>query len=47
LRRAGSSFVFDNIEYLSSGDEYKLVLPVTEDMIGRNPLLEQTTGYTN
>ncbi|MCR8668697.1 RagB/SusD family nutrient uptake outer membrane protein [Aestuariibaculum sp. M13] len=45
LRRAGNSFVIDNISFLSSGDEYKLVLPITNDMIGRNPLLEQTTGY--
>ncbi|UFH34343.1 RagB/SusD family nutrient uptake outer membrane protein [Flavobacterium acetivorans] len=47
LRRAGNSFVFDNVSFLSSGDEYKLLLPITSDMIGRNPLLEQTTGYTN
>ncbi|MBO3098772.1 RagB/SusD family nutrient uptake outer membrane protein [Gelidibacter pelagius] len=47
LRRAGNSFVFDNVDYLSPGDEYKLVLPITNDMIGRNPLLEQTAGYPN
>lgn len=47
LRRAGNQFVFDNTEYLSSGDEYKLVLPITLDMIGRNPMLEQTAGYPN
>lgn len=47
LRRAGNSFVFDNVSFLSPGDEYKLLLPITSDMIGRNPLLEQTTGYTN
>ena len=47
LRRAGDSFVIDNISFLSSGDEYKLLLPITTDMIGRNPLLEQTPGYTN
>lgn len=45
LRRAGDQFVFDNTEYLSNGDEYKLVLPITLDMIGRNPHLEQTAGY--
>ncbi|GAA4301435.1 RagB/SusD family nutrient uptake outer membrane protein [Aestuariibaculum suncheonense] len=45
LRRAGNSFVIDNISFLSTGDEYKLVLPITNDMIGRNPLLQQTTGY--
>ncbi|MBJ6367806.1 RagB/SusD family nutrient uptake outer membrane protein [Snuella sedimenti] len=47
LRRAGDNFVIDNISFLSSGDEYKLLLPITTDMIGRNPLLEQTPGYTN
>ena len=47
LRRAGDSFVIDNVSFLNVGDEYKLVLPITEDMIGRNPLLDQTTGYTN
>lgn len=45
LRRAGNSFVIDNIEYLSPGDEYKLLLPISIDMIGRNPLLDQTVGY--
>lgn len=47
LRRAGDSFVIDNISFLNPGDEYKLVLPITQDMIGRNPLLDQTPGYTN
>ena len=45
LRRAGDSFVFDNVSFLNPGDEFKLVLPITTDMIGRNPLLEQTPGY--
>ncbi len=45
LRRAGASYVFDNVQYLSPSDEYKLLLPITLDMIGRNPLLEQTPGY--
>lgn len=45
LRRAGDSFVIDNISFLNPGDEYKLVLPITTDMIGRNPLLKQTDGY--
>lgn len=45
LRRAGDSYVIDNIEFLQPGDEYKLLLPITLDMIGRNPLLEQTPGY--
>ncbi|TXE09096.1 RagB/SusD family nutrient uptake outer membrane protein [Gelidibacter salicanalis] len=47
LRRAGNSFVIDNISFLNPGDEFKLLLPITNDMIGRNPLLEQTPGYTN
>jgi hypothetical protein len=45
LRRAGNSFVFDNVSFLSPGDEFKLLLPITTDMIGRNPLLDQTPGY--
>lgn len=45
LRRAGDSYVIDNVEFLAPGDEYKLVLPITLDMIGRNPMLEQTPGY--
>jgi hypothetical protein len=45
LRRAGDSFVIDNIRFLNPGDEFKLLLPITTDMIGRNPALEQTPGY--
>lgn len=45
LRRAGDSYVIDNVPFLSAGEEYKLLLPITLDMIGRNPLLEQTPGY--
>ena len=45
LRRAGDSFVIDNISFLDPGDEYKLVLPITTDMIGRNPSLDQPFGY--
>ena len=45
LRRAGNSYVIENVEFLSPGDEYKLLLPITLDMIGRNPALEQTPGY--
>ena len=47
LRRAGNNFVFENLRFLNPGDEYKLLLPITQDMIGRNPLLDQTPGYTN
>jgi hypothetical protein len=45
LRRAGDSFVINNISFLSPGEEFKLLLPITTDMIGRNPSLQQTTGY--
>ena len=47
LRRAGDSFVIENIRFLNPGDEYKLLLPIPQGMIGRNPLLDQTPGYTN
>lgn len=45
LRRAGESFVLDHVDYLDAGNAYKIVLPITLDMIGRNPKLEQTPGY--
>ncbi|HBE42405.1 MAG TPA: RagB/SusD family nutrient uptake outer membrane protein [Bacteroidales bacterium] len=47
LRRAGNSYVIDHIQYLSPGEEYKFLLPITRDMIGRNPALIQTPGYGN
>ncbi|MCI4642294.1 MAG: RagB/SusD family nutrient uptake outer membrane protein [Flavobacteriaceae bacterium] len=47
LRRAGESFVIENIKFLNPGEEYKLLLPITDDMLGRNPLLKQTPGYAN
>ena len=47
LRRAGDSYVIDNVPFLTSGEEFQLLLPITQDMIGRNPLLKQTSGYTN
>ena len=47
LRRAGDSFVYNNISYITSNDSHLLLLPITEGMIGRNPLLDQTIGYTN
>lgn len=46
LRRAGAKYVFANNAYLDQSKQYMLVLPITLDMIGRNPLLEQTPGYT-
>lgn len=47
LRRAGDSFVYDNISFISTSNSHLLLLPITNGMIGRNPLLEQTPGYTN
>lgn len=43
LRRAGDNFVFQEVQYVDQA--FELLLPITDDMIGRNPLLEQTTGY--
>lgn len=45
LRRAGDGYVIENVGFLNSGDEYKLLLPISDDMIGRNPLLDQTQGW--
>lgn len=45
LRRAGGSFIFDEIETLEASEAYKLELPITQGMISNNPLLEQTEGY--
>lgn len=45
LRRAGNQYVFDQIEYIDASEAYLLELPITLDMIGRNPMLEQTEGY--
>lgn len=47
LRRAGDQYVIDNNQYLNPGDEYKLLVPISRSMIGRNPLLEQTPGYSD
>lgn len=43
LRRAGDNFVFQEVQYVDQS--FQLLLPITDDMIGRNPLLEQTPGY--
>ncbi|MFD0799184.1 RagB/SusD family nutrient uptake outer membrane protein [Maribacter chungangensis] len=45
LRRAGSNYVIENVSFLNPGDEFKLLLPITTDMLGRNPALVQTPGY--
>ena len=47
LRRAGNSYVLKYNKYLKAGEEYKLLAPISRDMIGRNPLLTQTPGYSN
>ncbi|NJB87628.1 hypothetical protein GGR26_003412 [Lewinella marina] len=46
LCRAGDQYVIDNVAFLDADEQYKLLLPITLDMIGRNPLLEQTPGYS-
>lgn len=43
LRRAGDDHVFQEVQYVNQA--YQLLLPITADMIGRNPLLELTLGY--
>ena len=45
LRRAGDNFVIDEVSFLNAGDEFKLLLPISTTMIGRNPSLDQTTGW--
>jgi len=45
LRRAGDTFLYDNNDYISASTSYLLQLPISIDMIGRNPLLLQTEGY--
>lgn len=45
LRRAGDEFVYQNVQYVTAETSYLLELPITIDMMGRNPLLLQTTGY--
>lgn len=45
LRRAGDTYVFDNNDYISASESHLLELPISIDMIGRNPLLVQTQGY--
>ncbi|MFS4417448.1 RagB/SusD family nutrient uptake outer membrane protein [Maribacter sp. 2307ULW6-5] len=45
LRRAGGTIIFDEVETLLESEAFKLQLPISPDMIGRNPLLEQTEGY--
>ncbi|ERJ57972.1 RagB/SusD family nutrient uptake outer membrane protein [Sphingobacterium paucimobilis] len=47
LRRAGDDYVFKNINplYLSEGNRYKLLLPISRTTLNSDPLLEQTEGY--
>lgn len=43
LRRAGDHFVLDNVEFITNTNE--LLLPISNDMMGSNPELEQTPGW--
>ncbi len=43
LRRAGDQFVLDNVEFID--DTNALLLPISSDMMGSNPELEQTPGW--
>ncbi|MCU7550456.1 RagB/SusD family nutrient uptake outer membrane protein [Chitinophagaceae bacterium LB-8] len=47
LRRAGNEFVFQyiNPQYLAPSNTYKLLLPISRDMLNLDPKLEQTPGY--
>lgn len=45
LRRAGGTYIFDEVETLLPSEAFKLQLPISPDMIGRNTLLEQTEGW--
>ncbi len=43
LRRAGDQFLMNEVKFIT--ESYMVFLPITSNMIGRNPLLEQTAGY--
>lgn len=45
LRRAGDNYLINHVDEIDASNLYKIKLPITLDMIGRNPLLEQTQGY--
>src|SRR5699024_5858188 len=45
LRRMGDRYVIKHVPYIEAGEEYKLQLPLSPDMIGRNNKLEQTKGW--
>lgn len=45
LLRAGKDYVFKEVSTLQSGDEYKLYLPITQDMLKNDSALKQTLGY--
>jgi hypothetical protein len=45
LRRAGDQWVFDKHPYLEQDEAYTFYLPISRDVLGRNPKLEQTQGY--
>jgi hypothetical protein len=45
LRRAGNTSVFENVKFIKSAESFKVLLPITVDMLGRNKSLVQTKGY--
>ena len=45
LRRAGNSFVTTNVSFLSTGEEYKFLLPINPGMMDTNTDLVQTPGW--
>ncbi len=47
LRRAGDKWVFNYINpiFLSTGEEYRLLMPITLAMLNSDPKLIQTPGY--
>ncbi|MDG2194903.1 MAG: RagB/SusD family nutrient uptake outer membrane protein [Polaribacter sp.] len=45
LRRAGNSFVYDNVQYIDASKSHLLLLPIRTSDIGANDLLVQTPGY--
>lgn len=47
LVRAGGNYVYDEIPTLNASDSHKIYYPISESMIAKDPILEQTEGYEN
>lgn len=45
LRRAGNEYVLANNKFITAGQEYRFLLPITLGMLNADPLLRQTPGY--